>query len=130
LDEAINAKVISTAARRIRHESQRSFEIEARLAYVADKTLLYLPEILKVQVQELFPVRTPGGWHPRIHGEAADDEVLMRVALSDLPCSSHRFLYALSIRQAQNAASDSKTEQMLNDRFPWSNRRARGASRI
>jgi transcriptional regulator with XRE-family HTH domain len=37
-------------------------KIEARLA--DDKTLLYLAEVLKVPVQELFPPRTPGN---RIH---------------------------------------------------------------
>jgi len=35
-------------------------KIEARLSYVDDKTLLYLAEVLKVQVQELFPTRPPG----------------------------------------------------------------------
>ena len=34
-------------------------KIEARLSYV-DKALLYLAEVLKVPVQELFPPRTPG----------------------------------------------------------------------
>ena len=34
--------------------------IEARLSYVDDKALLYLAEVLKVPVQELFPPRTPG----------------------------------------------------------------------
>lgn len=32
-------------------------KIEARLSYVDDKTLLYLAEVLKVQLQELFPTR-------------------------------------------------------------------------
>jgi transcriptional regulator with XRE-family HTH domain len=35
-------------------------KIEAHLSYVDDKTLLYLGEVLKVQVQELFPTRAPG----------------------------------------------------------------------
>ena len=35
-------------------------KIEARLSYVDDKALVYLAEVLKVQVQELFPQRTPG----------------------------------------------------------------------
>ena len=35
-------------------------KIEARLSYVDDKALVYLAEVLKVQVQELFPPRTPG----------------------------------------------------------------------
>jgi transcriptional regulator with XRE-family HTH domain len=35
-------------------------KIEARLSYVDDKALLYLAEVLKVQVQDLFPLRTPG----------------------------------------------------------------------
>ena len=39
-------------------------KIEARLSYVDDKTLLYLAEVLKMPVQELFPPRTPGN---RIH---------------------------------------------------------------
>ena len=39
-------------------------KIEARLSYVDDKTLLYLAEVLRVPVQDLFPPRTPGN---RIH---------------------------------------------------------------
>ena len=39
-------------------------KIEARLSYVDDKSLLYLAEVLKVAVQELFPSRPPGN---RIH---------------------------------------------------------------
>ncbi len=39
-------------------------KIEARLSYVDDKTLLYLAEVLKVPVQDLFPARS--GSH-RIH---------------------------------------------------------------
>lgn len=39
-------------------------KIEARLSYVDDKTLLYLAEVLRTQVQDLFPARTPGN---RIH---------------------------------------------------------------
>jgi hypothetical protein len=39
-------------------------KIEARLSYVDDKTLLYSAEVLKVAVQELFPLRPPGN---RIH---------------------------------------------------------------
>ena len=35
-------------------------KIEARLSYVDDKTLLYLAEVLKVPVQDLFPTRTGG----------------------------------------------------------------------
>ena len=35
-------------------------KIEARLSYVDDKTLVYLAEVLKVQVQELFLPHTPG----------------------------------------------------------------------
>jgi hypothetical protein len=35
-------------------------KIEARLSYVDDKTLLYLAEVLKVQLQDLFPTRPPG----------------------------------------------------------------------
>jgi len=35
-------------------------KIEARLSYVDDKTLLYLAEVLKVQLHELFPTRPPG----------------------------------------------------------------------
>jgi transcriptional regulator with XRE-family HTH domain len=34
-------------------------KIEARLSHIDDKALLYLAEVLKVQVQELFPRRTP-----------------------------------------------------------------------
>ncbi len=39
-------------------------KIEARLSYADDKTMLYLSEVLRVPVQELFPARTPGN---RIH---------------------------------------------------------------
>ena len=39
-------------------------KIEARQSYVDDKTLLYLAEVLKVPVQELFPPRTGGN---RLH---------------------------------------------------------------
>jgi transcriptional regulator with XRE-family HTH domain len=35
-------------------------KIEARLSYVDDKSLLYLAEVLKVPVQDLFPERPPG----------------------------------------------------------------------
>jgi len=35
-------------------------KIEARLSYVDDKTFLYLAEVLRVPVQDLFPARTPG----------------------------------------------------------------------
>jgi transcriptional regulator with XRE-family HTH domain len=51
-------------------------KIEARLSYVDDKTLLYLAEVLKVPVQDLFPRRTPGNRVSRLHGEAGDDAVL------------------------------------------------------
>jgi transcriptional regulator with XRE-family HTH domain len=39
-------------------------KIEARLSYVDDKSLLYLAEVLRVPVQDLFPSRPPGN---RIH---------------------------------------------------------------
>ena len=32
-------------------------KIEARLIFVDDRTLMYLAEVLKVEVQELFPKR-------------------------------------------------------------------------
>jgi len=35
-------------------------KIEARLSYMDDKSLLYLAEVLKVPVQDLFPARPPG----------------------------------------------------------------------
>lgn len=35
-------------------------KIEARLSYVDDKSLLYLAEVLKLPVQDLFPPRPPG----------------------------------------------------------------------
>jgi transcriptional regulator with XRE-family HTH domain len=35
-------------------------KIEARLSYVDDKSLLYLAEVLKVPVQDLFSPRPPG----------------------------------------------------------------------
>jgi hypothetical protein len=46
----------------VRRDSSRSgvSKIEARLSYVDDKTLLYLAEVLKAQLQELFPTRPPG----------------------------------------------------------------------
>jgi transcriptional regulator with XRE-family HTH domain len=39
-------------------------KIEARLSYVDDKALLYLAEVLKLPVQDLFPPRTLGN---RLH---------------------------------------------------------------
>jgi transcriptional regulator with XRE-family HTH domain len=39
-------------------------KIEARLSYVDDKSLLYLAELLRIPVQELFPPRPTG---KRIH---------------------------------------------------------------
>jgi hypothetical protein len=44
-------------------------KIEARLSYVDDKTLLCLAEVLKVQLQELFPTRPPGKSNLRFHRE-------------------------------------------------------------
>jgi hypothetical protein len=35
-------------------------KIEARLSYVDDKSLLYLAEVLRIPVQDLFPSRPPG----------------------------------------------------------------------
>jgi transcriptional regulator with XRE-family HTH domain len=35
-------------------------KIEARLSYVDDKSLLYLAEVLRVPLQDLFPQRPPG----------------------------------------------------------------------
>jgi hypothetical protein len=35
-------------------------KIEARLSYVDDKSLLYLAEVLRIPVQDLFPSRAPG----------------------------------------------------------------------
>jgi len=44
--------------RRFRYEPKRRLEDpSARLSYVDDKTLLYLAEALRVQVQELFLIR-------------------------------------------------------------------------
>jgi hypothetical protein len=40
-------------------------KIEARLSYADDKSLLYLAEVLKVALPDLFPSRPPGN---RIHG--------------------------------------------------------------
>ena len=34
-------------------------KIEARLSYVDDKSLLYLAEVLRMPVQDLFPFRPP-----------------------------------------------------------------------
>ena len=42
------------------HSRSGVSKIEAPLSYVDDKTLLYLAEVLKVQLQELFPTRPPG----------------------------------------------------------------------
>ena len=39
-------------------------KIEARMVFVDDRTLMYLAEVLKVQVQDLFPKREVGR---RIH---------------------------------------------------------------
>ena len=39
-------------------------KIEARMVFVDDRTLMYLAEVLKVEVQALFPKRDPGH---RIH---------------------------------------------------------------
>lgn len=39
-------------------------KIEARMVFVDDRTLLYLADVLKVEVQELFPKRESGR---RIH---------------------------------------------------------------
>ncbi|MEP6669768.1 MAG: helix-turn-helix transcriptional regulator [Chthoniobacter sp.] len=39
-------------------------KIEARMVFVDDRTLMYLAEVLKVEVQGLFPKRDPGH---RIH---------------------------------------------------------------
>ncbi|MEO8351351.1 MAG: helix-turn-helix transcriptional regulator [Chthoniobacteraceae bacterium] len=36
-------------------------KIEARLRFVDDKDLMYLAEVLKIPVQELFPPRDNGG---------------------------------------------------------------------
>ena len=44
-------------------------KIEARLSYVDDKTLLCLAQVLKVQLQELFPTRPPGKSNLRFHRE-------------------------------------------------------------
>lgn len=35
-------------------------KIEARMVFVDDRTLLYLAEVLKVELQALFPRREPG----------------------------------------------------------------------
>jgi transcriptional regulator with XRE-family HTH domain len=57
-------------------------KIEARLSYVDDKTLLYLAEVLKVPVQELFPPRTPSN---RLHDFMAKLETT-RFRLCIFPC--------------------------------------------
>jgi hypothetical protein len=56
-------------AQTLAHSRSGVSKIEARLSYVDDKTLLYLAEVLKVQVQELFP--TPIAWQSnlRFHRE-------------------------------------------------------------
>lgn len=68
-------------------------KIEALLSYVDDKTLLYLAEVLRTQVQELFPARTPGN---RIH------EFMESLRRRDSDVT-------FSIRQPENAAKQSKT---------------------
>lgn len=55
---------IGTSATFVSDFSRAVSKIEARLSYVDDKTLLYLAEVLKVPVQDLFPPRTSGN---RIH---------------------------------------------------------------
>ena len=52
-------------------------KIEARLSYVDDKALLYFAEVLKVQIQELFPTGTAGKPPLRIHGETGNDAILI-----------------------------------------------------
>ncbi len=53
---------LATKLRLARWDISRSgvSKIEARLSFVDDKALLYLAEVLRVPVQELFPPRTPG----------------------------------------------------------------------
>jgi transcriptional regulator with XRE-family HTH domain len=46
-------------------------KIEARMVFVADRTLLYLADVLKVELPELFPKREPGR---RIHDYVAQLE--------------------------------------------------------
>ena len=57
----ITRKSVSTV-QRVKVALAGISKIEARLSYVTsnDKALLYLAEVLKVPVQELFPPRTQG----------------------------------------------------------------------
>ena len=55
-------------------------KIEARLCYVDDRTLVYLAEVLKVPVQELFPPRETG---KRLHDFM---EKLETTRFEELPC--------------------------------------------
>jgi hypothetical protein len=66
------------------HERSGISKIEARLSYVDDKALLYLAEVLKVQVQELFPPENARKSNPRFHGETGDDPILKRDFLTEL----------------------------------------------
>jgi transcriptional regulator with XRE-family HTH domain len=63
------AEIWLILAQTLAHSRSGVSKIEARLSYVDDKTLLYLAEVLKVQVQELFP--TPIAWQSnlRFHRE-------------------------------------------------------------
>ena len=52
--------VIDDGTNVLRRWDWKSFRDLPPLSYVDDKTLLYLAEVLKVQLQELFPTRPPG----------------------------------------------------------------------
>ena len=54
------SKMRLVLAQILAHSRSGVSKIEARLSYVDDKTLLYLAEVLNVQLQELFPTRPPG----------------------------------------------------------------------
>ena len=103
-------------------------KIEARLSYVDDKALLYLAEVLKIPVQELFPAENARKPPLRVHGEAGNNAILSGTILQpktgkeirkiNLPLRSSRksrrpilmindqpnFLPVLSARRGENTA--------------------------
>jgi hypothetical protein len=80
--------------------------IGEQLASLAASTarLLYLAEVLKVQLQELFPTRPPGN---RIYDFIEKLETTRFSTPRFWLVYRQKFLYALSIRQVQKPANHS-----------------------
>ena len=53
-------------------------KIEARLRFVDDKDLMFLAEVLKVPIQELFPRREDGKAPLRVHDQTRNNAFLAR----------------------------------------------------